>query len=774
MKTRYLKLERYNDDNTNLTLDLDYTFVEVINHKITLKDKYVPVKDDKLYIYPECNIPRFKIKTFTEANNIAIVKYKEKANVHFSNNKFLNDNIYNLDRYYKVRTKSLQKVFNQIPSQYLKNCQEFITDLRNYTEEYVLVNSRKFYKFNNTYHALCGINCDFKCISELIDEENPLMDHESKINPDLIDYILDTSTLIELTTENTENISKLLSYTVYDEKALVTLLNSDIVMDEDLYTGCINLFKSKDSDNHKIAMESMANCNYEESCVYLMLLIKDYRKEMYDSDMKHHINFKSFLKFFDINLNYYIGYDNIVEKLIKFNKVTRKNINLLLPLATEQVNDSGNTTYFKHTGVSPTSDILELLEKEEEVFPEKTDDDNSDLGNDLTEPVLDNNTEPIQYTLVNTPTLVESIIEEQPTTTNMIQTPKTKEELEKEFYSKPFNLSYSGLNKLLYSPKMFYNHYILKQREDRTDAHLVDGKVIHCLLLNDGSFDEEFILMPTTLPTGNSRTVIDKVFEYYSTYVPETNADGTTAVLSPDLADHSVKILEILQSINLHQSLTDDKKAPFKKGDDKRLEKIITEETISYFEFLKTKGDRTLIDSETLQRCNESVDYLKADSKVCELLGLYKTEMENIEMVNETLLSSDTAGYEKIGLKGVIDSFQINYDKKVIYVNDLKTTGKTITDFPETIKFYNYNIQASIYLRLIKELYKDIITPEWSVAFNFIVIDKYFQVYCFEVSPQTEIAWDDILGDKLMEAHWHYENNNYTLPYDFAVNRITL
>ena len=39
MKTRYLKLERYNDDNTNLTLDLDYTFVEVINHKITLKDK---------------------------------------------------------------------------------------------------------------------------------------------------------------------------------------------------------------------------------------------------------------------------------------------------------------------------------------------------------------------------------------------------------------------------------------------------------------------------------------------------------------------------------------------------------------------------------------------------------------------------------------------------------------------------------------------------------------------------------------------------------------
>ena len=36
MKTRYLKLERYNDDNTNLTLDLNYTLVEVIDHKVIL------------------------------------------------------------------------------------------------------------------------------------------------------------------------------------------------------------------------------------------------------------------------------------------------------------------------------------------------------------------------------------------------------------------------------------------------------------------------------------------------------------------------------------------------------------------------------------------------------------------------------------------------------------------------------------------------------------------------------------------------------------------
>jgi hypothetical protein len=270
-------------------------------------------------------------------------------------------------------------------------------------------------------------------------------------------------------------------------------------------------------------------------------------------------------------------------------------------------------------------------------------------------------------------------------------------------------------------------------------------------LLNDGSFEENFILLPSTLPTGNSRTVVDKVYS-------QAEDPGT-------LADYGTQILDILKEINLHQSL---------KTDDQRLSKIITEETVSYFEFLKSKGNRDLIDSETLQRCNEAVTLLKADSKVCELLGLYRSEMENIDMFNEIELSSDAIGIENIGLKGVADSIQINHDKKIIYINDLKTTGKTITDFPETVNFYNYSIQAAIYTRLVKEVYKHIITPEWIVVFNFIVIDKYNQVYCFKVSDTTLEMWDFELSDRLVELYWHYKNNNYSLPYNFATSQVIL
>ena len=342
----------------------------------------------------------------------------------------------------------------------------------------------------------------------------------------------------------------------------------------------------------------------------------------------------------------------------------------------------------------------------------------------------------------------------------MIQTIKTPQELEKEFYSKPLYLSYSGLNKLLFSPKLYYKHYVLQQREEKLESYLIDGKVIHNLLLDDGSFDKSFILLPSTLPTGNSRLVIDKVFEKHKEHI--LSSFGTIGTLD----DFGKDILDILKQINLHQAL---------KTDEQRFAKIITDETTSYFEFLKQKNNRDIIDSETLQRCNEAVDILRNDSRTGDLLGLYKSEMENIEMFNEIELSVEKDITQlSFGLKGIADSIQVNHDKKCIYINDLKTTGKTISDFEETIKFYNYNLQAAVYHRLVRHHYKSILKDDWVLHFNFIVIDKYNQVYCFEVSKSTLSLWDDELKKKLLEADWHYKNKQYNLPYKFATSQVIL
>jgi len=335
----------------------------------------------------------------------------------------------------------------------------------------------------------------------------------------------------------------------------------------------------------------------------------------------------------------------------------------------------------------------------------------------------------------------------------MTETVKTTQELEEEFYSKPLYLSYSGLNKLLFSPKVYYKHYVLQQREEKLDSYLIDGKVIHNLLLDDGSFDKSFILLPSTLPTGNSRLVIDKIYNLVK--------EGPGL-----LSNYTAEILDILKQINLHQSL---------KTDEQRLAKIVTEETISYFEFLKVKGSKDLIDSETLQRCNEAVDVLKNNSKATELLGTYRSEMENTKIHNELELSLDSSvALRSFGLKGIVDNIKVDFDNKIVYINDLKTTGKTISDFEETVKYYNYNLQAAIYHRLVKEKLKDSINADWKIVFHFIVVDKYNQVYCFEVSTGTMQNWQSELDLKLAEAEWHYKNNKYNLPFKFETSQVTL
>lgn len=325
------------------------------------------------------------------------------------------------------------------------------------------------------------------------------------------------------------------------------------------------------------------------------------------------------------------------------------------------------------------------------------------------------------------------------------------EDLVKEFYSKPFYLSYSGLNKLLYSPALFYKHYILQQREEKLDSYLIDGKVIHCLLLDNGSFDEQFILMPSTLPTENTRKLVDRIYDQVK------EAPGL-------LENYTVEILEYLKEVKLHQSL---------KTDQQRLDKILTDDAKSYFEFLKVKGNKDLLDSDTMQRCNEAVEVLRNNSRVCELLGLLVSEMDNVDLYNEKLYTIDID--YPFGLKGVIDNIKVDHDKKTIYVNDLKTTSKTIVDFKETVEFYNYWCQAAIYNRLVHYNFNELLSQDgWTILFNFIVIDKYQQVYAFQVSEGSMMDWQLRLEEKLKEAAWHYTTKDYSLPKDFAEGMVLL
>jgi hypothetical protein len=330
--------------------------------------------------------------------------------------------------------------------------------------------------------------------------------------------------------------------------------------------------------------------------------------------------------------------------------------------------------------------------------------------------------------------------------------------LQDEFYSKPFEFSYSSLNKLLWNPVVFHQLYVLKMKEEKTDAHLVHGKIIHALLLEENKFNDQFIISPGTLPTGNLKLVIDRVFVHHIEL--QKNGDQRDR-----LEDFDQAILDVLKDINLHQSL---------KTDQQRLDKILTGDAINYWNFLKTKGNKTLIDQQTYDYCKNSVDLIKQDANICELIGCNVTEFDNKEVYNELPLTASLS-QKPFGIKGIIDNIVVDHDKKVIRINDIKTTSKDLKDFPESVEYYSYWMQAVIYTTLVVTKYFDYIHNRgYNVEFRFIVIDRMFNTYPFLVSQKTLELWLPKLLDVFNKAEWHYVNKRYDLPYDFAMGKVVL
>ena len=316
---------------------------------------------------------------------------------------------------------------------------------------------------------------------------------------------------------------------------------------------------------------------------------------------------------------------------------------------------------------------------------------------------------------------------------------------EENFYKKKFHFSYSGFNKLLFAPSAFYKHYILNQREDKMEQHLIEGSLLHCLLLEEDKFHDKYVVSPVNLPGDSIKNVVDKVFVKAL----------VTNNLHLSLEELEDDIVQILQDINLYQSL---------KTDAQRVEKVVTDASISYYNFLATKGDKAVIDEDTLNKVKGYAEIVRSNDKITSLLNIGGTYSQS-----EVPLVMDTQ-YD-FGLRGFVDNINIDHDAKVIYINDLKTSGKMLQDFPETIDYYKYWLQAAVYCRLVRANYS---LGNYKIKFHFIVVDKLTQCYAFEVSTVTLNSWMDKLDEIMKIADYHYTNRKFDLPYEYEVGNVIL
>jgi len=327
---------------------------------------------------------------------------------------------------------------------------------------------------------------------------------------------------------------------------------------------------------------------------------------------------------------------------------------------------------------------------------------------------------------------------------------------EDKFFSTPFLLSYSGINKLLYSPDAFYRHYILNQREDTQTDGMIEGSLLHCLLLTPERFDDEYIMASTKMPSDSQKKLIYNVFELYKMDMEEDTETARTK-----LGDYDTDILSYLSEINLYQSL---------KTDEGRLKKILTEDNNDYWSYLKEAEGKTIISVDTYDFIKEAVEKVKSNPQVMEIMGFFADSMNGISKINEVVLVQIKEELP-FNLRGIIDNLVFDPSKKEIRINDLKRSQKSISTIAETIEFYKYWIQAAMYHNMVIDNYG--LLPEykdWKIVYRFIIVDTYGQTGIVKISDETMAKWKLELNNVIQEAKFHFDKKDFSLPYNFLIN----
>ena len=360
MKT-YLKISDIEADDNELIIKVEPIYcANNSNNPIGASDKdYTPSKGDKLYFLPGVNIPRVKLKDLSLQHGIKTVRDIDQA-THVFVGKNTKDKIVTGQWYYTMNTSALRAILSDpelvMDDYYKENLDQA---LEFYTETEVIV--------------------DYHSASELRNSELPFVKRY------MIKNVSGSSSVFyTVDDEYTDLFPDILSLELYDESKLLKHINGDdaATIDETMFNQISDMFNSSDSDNHILAMEIMANCNYIDSLLYIEMLFEKYSGAMSNCHTKNHVNFKSLLSFLGKKKTYmYTDIDDIVKSLITKGVFDIDKVNVIMKYYGENIAARGGTDFFEVKSLTLSEEAAKLLNTNyvHQTFPDYVSDDSIDV-----------------------------------------------------------------------------------------------------------------------------------------------------------------------------------------------------------------------------------------------------------------------------------------------------------------------------------------------------------------------------------------------------------
>ncbi len=339
MKT-YLFIHEVDADNRELIIKVRPLYcagrdADIIN--VNDKD-YDPTKGDKLYFLPGVNIPRVKLKDLSLQHGIKTVRDIDQA-THVFAGKNTKDKMVNSHWYYTMQTSNLRALLEDtetvMDDYYRENLEQA---LEFYTEDIIVI--------------------EYSSASELRNSELPFVKRQ------VAGLSRSSNTFYTVDDDYKDLFPGIMSLDVFHESKLLKHINGDdaATIDETMFLQISDMFKSSDQDNHILAMEIMANCNYIDSLLFIEMLFKDFYHQMSNCHTKNHVNFKSLISFLGKNKNYMsTTIDEIVASLVNKDEFAIDKVNVIMKYYGAEIANQGGTKYFEIKSLTLSEEAAKLL-----------------------------------------------------------------------------------------------------------------------------------------------------------------------------------------------------------------------------------------------------------------------------------------------------------------------------------------------------------------------------------------------------------------------------
>ena len=321
---------------------------------MTVSEGWVPQPTDKLFFFPGCIVPRFKVR-----EKYTVTIKPENATVAFINNDGLTGSDSTFKHYNDLMPITLPEA-NRIIEAYMdSNRKMMLKSILNIPTIEQIFLSKEWWSQSFYTNAFLKEKGDQITTNQLVETTKKYY-HETRCTESqyqLLAYVPGASV-------NSMNCP------IYLQDEILKQLNTgNLIINEKKYRELRAFGETGDKDNIVLMMELMANSDYEKSVAYLIFLLREFGQKIYCYSEVDHVNFKSLLNFLDIpktklaqRWDFNVHY--ITTLLKKHKAFTKNNVMMLTSLcANDSIADNDSCPWQSGISLKPT--FYNTLDKDE-------------------------------------------------------------------------------------------------------------------------------------------------------------------------------------------------------------------------------------------------------------------------------------------------------------------------------------------------------------------------------------------------------------------------